>query len=1175
MSDLTIPILHAAHSEEGLGALPALPSDSTRRRPSRYRSRLLGVALAGLLGAASGLEANPFYVSPNGNDAAAGTEAAPFRTIDRARNAVRSVNASQTSDIVVFLRGGRYELSDTLRFSANDSGRNGHEVVYRSYPGEEAIVSGGRLVTGWTHHQGGIYQAPSPVGAYRQLYVDGYRGTRARTPNVGYNRITSWNTDRTITVPAQQVHAWGNLNQIEMVIEKHWHQSRLRVGSFSKSGTQATIVPLEPDRTIEWHGQWPSREPNQPYYFENALDFLDQPGEWYLDRGQQRVYYMPHPGQRMEDLEIIVPNLERLVDITGASRIRLAGLTFEHANWTAPDNHGFVAVQANYYRAPNGIGWVPAGIRVESSQDIVLERNVMRHMGGSAIELAFGTHRTQIVGNAISDIAAGGISVFTALSNRNAPVHQRSIGDTVRNNYVTRVGQDYTGGVAILGTYPENMIVEHNEVFDTPYSGLSIGWGWTSDDTALRNNVVRYNRIQQVMNLLDDGAGIYTLSKQPGTLIEENYISDLTRNPWAGNYEITALYLDEQSEGITLRNNVVRNLSGVNLFKQNRVRDGANSVSNNGANIPNADAIMAKAGLQSAYRDIRSLVSPGGPPPPAPGPFLGQPSPIPGRIQAQDFDFGGPSVAYYDSTASNQGGQHRPAERVDIETTTDVGGGYNVGYVTPGEWLQYTVDVAATGQYNILARVASTLSGRHFRLTVDGADVTGRIDVPNTGGWQTWTTVTVNNVELVAGPRKLRLHFDTGDFNVNWVEAVAVNVAYPPQVVWLEPLANTPFETGQPITLSAQANSPEGEIARVEFFAGDLKIGDSNTEPYTMVWSDAPLGQHLLTARALDGDGVVGTAPPVPIVVTPPRIPFHGAPASIPGRIVGAEYDLGGAGVSYFDTTPLNTGGAFRPDDQVDIEASDGSGTDYNIGWIASGEWAEYTVKVTQTGTYNLHFRVASAMDGGNIQAYLAGQDITGRLSIPNTGGWQNWITATLPAVDLAAGVKPLRIAMKTGGFNLSAVEFELVAPHIAAFTNFGEWQQAQFTAEDLENPAVSGPLAAPNGDGIPNLMNYAFHRNAGETTRRHLPTAGQVTIDGQRYLTMAYSRGAELADLEFVVEVSSDMVEWASAKDGAVQITIETVGTLKRVLARDLKPISDDGRRFLRARITRKTSQS
>lgn len=1173
--DSNMQLSYVLRAEEARAGSSVSPLTNKLRARRGGRNRLLGLAVAGLLGVATGLEANPLYVSPAGNDAAAGTEEAPFRTIDRARSAARSLNTSQTSDIVVFLRGGRYELGSPLRFTVEDSGRNGHEIVYRSYPGEKAVISGGRRVTGWTHFQNGIYRAPSPVGAYRQLYVDGYRGVRARSPNISYNRITSWNTDRTVTVPAQQVQSWGNLNQVEMVIEKHWHQSRLRVGSFSKSGNFATLVPLEPERSIEWQVQWPNRESNQPYYFENALDFLDQPGEWYLDRGQQQVYYMPHPGQKMEDLEVIVPNLERLVDITGASKIRLADLTFEHANWTAPDGHGFVAVQANYYRTPTGIGWVPAGIRIEFSQDIVLERNVMRNMGGSAIELAFGTHRTQIFGNAISDVAAGGISVFTWLSNRSAPVHQRSIGDTIRNNYVTRVGQDYKGGVAILGTYPENMTVEHNEVFDTPYSGLSIGWGWTSDDTALRNNVVRYNRIHQVMNLLDDGAGIYTLSKQPGTLIEENYISDMTRSPWAGTYEITALYLDEQSEGITLRNNVVRNLSGVNLFKQNRVREGANAVSNNGANIPNADAIMAKAGLQAGFQDIRNLVSPGGPPPPAPGPFLGTPLALPGRVQAQDFDFGGPSVAYHDSTTTNQGGQHRPAERVDIETTSDVGGGYNVGYITPGEWLQYATDVKATGRYNLLGRVASTQTGRHFHMTVDGVDVTGRIDVPNTGGWQNWTTVTAENVHLEAGRRKLRLRFDTGDFNLNWVEAVAVNVNYRPEVMVSAPLAQAQFELGSPIPLTAVASDPDGDVAKVEFWVGDLLIGETSASPFTVVWSGAPLGQHLITARATDAEGAVGTAPPVPILVTPKRIPFHGAPIELPGRLVGVEYDKGGAGISYFDTTPLNTGGAFRPNDEVDIEASTGSGTDYNIGWIASGEWLEYTVNVAQSGTYNIHVRVASAMDGGRIRMYLSGQDISGRLSIPNTGGWQKWLTPTLPAVDLTAGIQPLRISMETGGFNLSAVDFELVGAHVTGFQNFSDWQQAQFTGEELGNPAVSGPLATPHGADFPNLLNYAFHRNVGESTRKHLPAAGQVTIDDKRYLTMSYSRVAEPNDLQFLVEVSSDMTEWSSVEDGELQIAIEPIGGMKRILVRDLQPIGDSGQRFLRLRVTRSTNQS
>ncbi len=152
---------------------------------------------------------------------------------------------------------------------------------------------------------------------------------------------------------------------------------------------------------------------------------------------------------------------------------------------------------------------------------------------------------------------------------------------------------------------------------------------------------------------------------------------------------------------------------------------------------------------------------------PVPGPWNGTPAPIPGTVQVENFDTGGQGVSYNDIDATNNGGQYRPGEGVDIEATTDTGGGYNVGYTATGEWLKYTVNIQATGMYSLGFRVASTGTGGTFHLEVDGANVTGTLTVPNTGGWQAWATVTKTGVNLTAGQRTLRLVIDNvgGNFN--------------------------------------------------------------------------------------------------------------------------------------------------------------------------------------------------------------------------------------------------------------------------------------------------------------------------------------------------------------------------------------------------------------------------
>lgn len=152
-------------------------------------------------------------------------------------------------------------------------------------------------------------------------------------------------------------------------------------------------------------------------------------------------------------------------------------------------------------------------------------------------------------------------------------------------------------------------------------------------------------------------------------------------------------------------------------------------------------------------------------------PFKGVAFEIPGRIQAEEYDLGGQGVAYNEAnTNGNQGSAVLRNDEVDIEATSDVGGGYNIGYALNGEWLEYTVNVTNAGQYSLDLRMAADGTGKTLHVEIDGVNVTGAIPVPNTAGWQTWQTVTMNNLNLTAGQKVLRIVFDSDYMNLNYVE---------------------------------------------------------------------------------------------------------------------------------------------------------------------------------------------------------------------------------------------------------------------------------------------------------------------------------------------------------------------------------------------------------------------
>jgi len=306
-------------------------------------------------------------------------------------------------------------------------------------------------------------------------------------------------------------------------------------------------------------------------------------------------------------------------------------------------------------------------------------------------------------------------------------------------------------------------------------------------------------------------------------------------------------------------------------------------------------------------------------------PYSGTPSPVPGTIQAEDFDRGGEGVGYHDSTPGNSGGQYRMPTNVDIESATD--GAYDVGWITAGEWLRYTVDVAASADYLLEARVASKGQGGTFHIEFGGVDATGPLAIPNTGGWQNWTTLS-KTVSLTAGTQGMRVAFDTSVGN-------AVG-----NVTWYR------------LTRLPTTSAPHG-----------------------------------------------------------------GAPWAVPGVVHAENFDDGGEGVAYHDSTAGNRGGQYRSGD-VDIETCSEGG--YDIGWIADGEWLAYTVNAAAAGQYTLELRVASLYSTGSVRASFNGSSTTS-VTVPSTGGWQTYTTITVSAT-LAAGTQVMKIMFDRGAFNLSTI---------------------------------------------------------------------------------------------------------------------------------------------------------
>ena len=609
-------------------------------RPPRIGAGTVKALAAAAVVFAAALPAQPayaattnFYVDPvNGSDSNSGTStAAAFKTIQAAKAAVRAVNASMSDDIVVNLRGGTYPLTSPITFGTSDSGTNGHTVVYQAYNGETPVITGGKAITGWTAATNGEYKAPVGTLDFRQLYVNGVRATRARFPDLGsdFQLQGSDKTNKLLKVLSSQVSNWGHLSQVEMMLETQWGESYLRLKSISSANGTADVSIQDHEAGILFPRPFPVLSNGSPLHFENAHEFLNEPGEFYVDTAAQTVYYKPRPGEDMSTAGVQAPTLQTLFDIKGtnldspAHDLRFSGLTFTGTTWMEATNNGYLNGQGGNYNLSADtsnnqyVGRPPAGVQASDADRLSFTGNTFTQMGATALDLHHGVHDSTVTGNLVHDIAGNGIMVgkfsdptvefHTVYNPPTSPAGEdaREVvkNVTVKNNLITRVGEDYLGTAGINAGFVNSTTIDHNDISDTPWAGISLGWGWQSAANAEGNNSVSYNRIGNVMNRLCDSAGIYHLSNDPGTVFNGNYIHDVIRMPSACGSAVSGMYLDEGSNNMTLSNNVLSHTDG--FINQNR--NGSNVTLTN--NTTSGDAVIKASGLESAYRGLAAKLN--------------------------------------------------------------------------------------------------------------------------------------------------------------------------------------------------------------------------------------------------------------------------------------------------------------------------------------------------------------------------------------------------------------------------------------------------------------------------------------------------------------------------------------------------------------------------------------
>lgn len=523
------------------------------------------------------------YVSPNATGGGNGSEEAPYKTLEAAKIAVRAMNASQNEDIYVYLMDGTYELSDTLEFTPEDSGKNGYNIIYKADDGAQPVISGGRKITEWEidDKNSKIWKASAQGIDSRQLYVNGVKATRARTeesqviPTNGFTVTDKEYTIGPITYNAsdvlKQVFSASKLSELEFVYDYTFHHARLGVTDVNvPGGLEAVTVTMN-----SGFASIPEADRRSIKWIENSYELLDNPGEWYIDKENDVVYYMPREGENMENAEVIMPVLEQLIHGDGTDKayneginrrienIVFDGISFKYTTWLSPNvEAGYISTQGGFgtdYLYDNNQTGLKQALRLDRAKNITVKNCIFTDLGCGAIRFGCGAKNILITKNEVYNCAGGGI--YVEEKQRSWVDDEKTYlfeDNTVSYNKVHNIGTEYHACVGIFMGYGNNLLVENNEVYNTPYTGISVGWGWNdlgSEDKFKTNtinldNKIYKNLVHDVMQRLSDGGGIYNLGSQPGMEIQNNVVYNV------GASDGCAYYLDDGSRFINVRNNI-------------------------------------------------------------------------------------------------------------------------------------------------------------------------------------------------------------------------------------------------------------------------------------------------------------------------------------------------------------------------------------------------------------------------------------------------------------------------------------------------------------------------------------------------------------------------------------------------------------------------------------------
>lgn len=474
-----------------------------------------------------------------GNDKNQGTKSEPLKTVYAARDMAAKYKDTMQNDITIFIRGEQY-LDKTFELDEDNSGGNGYSIIYTSWDDEKAVFTMAKKFTDFTIHDTdkNIWKTFIGLGTYsRQAYFNDVRGIRART--VGYLKNVDYIDMKYYLCDDKELLDLKYPAEVDGVFNTLWLQPRFLVSDISEQDGRVRIDFVkyfhENKGRVDYDGTKNTRR-QTPSYLENAYEFLDQKGEWYINQHDGFLYYIPRDGENMEEMECKIPLGEEMIVAQGSSyeksleNVTFDNIVFEGTTWLGPDRiGGHSPRQNNLYggfssddRFNYGADGQSPGTAVhfEKCKNITLSNNLFRQLGINGLQVFDGAKYVDIIGNEFCDISASAILIddvedtgFPSMRSEDSFVEYVN----VTNNYIHNVSIDYQSSAAFTWAWPRHSKFNHNEIAYTQYSGTHTAWGWhdyEATGSILYDVEMNYNYIHDIMvGRVNDGAGMYSVGK--------------------------------------------------------------------------------------------------------------------------------------------------------------------------------------------------------------------------------------------------------------------------------------------------------------------------------------------------------------------------------------------------------------------------------------------------------------------------------------------------------------------------------------------------------------------------------------------------------------------------------------------------------------------------------------